>query len=41
MRKAEYRITIKDDNTAEAILTEIDMMFIQLERKHPELHIEA
>jgi hypothetical protein len=39
MRKAEYRITIKDDNKADAILTEIDMMFIELERKHPELHI--
>jgi hypothetical protein len=41
MKKAEYHITVKDDNTAEAILTEIDMMFIDLERKHPELHIDA
>jgi hypothetical protein len=41
MRKAEYRITIKDDDRAEAILTDIDMMFIELEQKHPELHVEA
>jgi len=41
MRKAEYRITIKDDSKAEAILTDIDMMFIELEQKHPELHVEA
>ena len=41
MKKAEYRVTIKDDNKAEAILTDIDMMFIELEQKHPELHIEA
>jgi hypothetical protein len=41
MKKAEYRITIKDDNTAESILTEIDAMFIALERKHPELNVQA
>jgi len=41
MKKAEYCITIKDDNKAEAILTDIDTMFIELERKHPELHVDA
>jgi len=41
MKKAEYHITIKDEDKAEAILTEIDTMFIELERKHPELHIDA
>ena len=41
MKKAEYHITIKDDSKAEAILTDIDMMFIELERKHLELHIDA
>jgi hypothetical protein len=41
MKKAEYHITIKDDSRAEAILTDIDTMFIELEQKHPELHIEA
>lgn len=41
MKKAEYYITIKDDDKAEAILTEIDMVFIQLEHNHPELHIDA
>ena len=37
--KAKYRITIKDNKKAEAILNEIDMMFIELEQKHPELKV--
>jgi hypothetical protein len=41
MKKAEYRITINADDKAEDILTEIDTMFIELEQKHPELHIDA
>jgi hypothetical protein len=41
MRKAEYRITIKDNDKAEAILNEIDQFFIQLEQKHPELEVST
>jgi hypothetical protein len=41
MKKAEYRITIKDDGTAESILTEIDTFFIELERKHPEVTVHG
>jgi hypothetical protein len=41
MQKAEYRITINADDTAEAILTDIDTFFIELEHKHPEAHVEA
>jgi len=41
MKKAEYRITIKDDSTAESILTEIDTFFIELERKHAELRVHG
>jgi hypothetical protein len=41
MRKAEYRITIKDDRKAETILEEIDKAMIRLERKHPELTVST
>ena len=36
-----YNITIKDNDKAEAILNEIDMMFIDLEKKHPELEVST
>ena len=39
MRKAEYRITIKDDKKADAILNEIDVYLIELEQKHSELEV--
>jgi len=41
MRKAEYRITIKEDSKAEDILNEIDQFFIELEQKHPELIVRS
>lgn len=41
MKKAEYHVTVKDDDKAEAILTEIDTFFIQLEQRHSEAHVEA
>lgn len=41
MKKAEYRITVKDDNTAESILTEIDTFFIDIEHKYPNVQVEA
>jgi hypothetical protein len=41
MKKAEYTITIKDDNNAENILTKIDTFFIELEHKHPEAHVKT
>jgi hypothetical protein len=40
MRKAEYRITIKDDRKAETILEEIDKAMLKLERTHPELKVQ-
>jgi len=41
MRKAEYRIAIKDDKKAEAILNEIDIYLMELEHKHPELEVSV
>jgi hypothetical protein len=41
MRKAEYRITIKDDTNSETILNEIDQFYIQLEHQHPELEVST
>jgi hypothetical protein len=34
MKKATYTVTIIDGSDTEAILTEIDHFFIDLERKH-------
>jgi hypothetical protein len=41
MRKAEYRITIKDDSNGEQILSEIDNYFIELEHKYANVQVET
>jgi len=41
MKKAEYRITIKEDSNAEQILNEIDTFFIDIEHKYPNVQVEA
>jgi hypothetical protein len=39
MRKAIYTVKIKDNSKSEDILNKIDIMFIELEKKHPELEV--
>ncbi len=41
MRTAEYRISINDDQNAEAILEKIDKFFIELEHKYANVQVET
>jgi hypothetical protein len=41
MQKAEYQVSVKNDVEAEAIFTEIDRFFIELEQKHANVQVKA
>jgi len=41
MKRAEYRIKIKDHNKSEQILDEIDNFFIEMGQKYPCLEVST